>query len=155
MRDAVRARRDLYLLRHHYISLYIQYVSALSLVSKIHYNWLDLDVVRRYSNLYRGRGRRTKFSGSVTALAAILTLIVQTGACKQPSSSSPSDVGRRRECGTGRPEVPRSIDVFVEVCDDGLTVEGGVRVPLVGTPLPLPERRDVKIDLELDCFLRI
>ena len=53
-------------------------------------------------------------------------------------ASSPSDVGRRRECGTGRPEVPRSIDVFVEVCDDGLPVEGGVRVPLVGATLPLP-----------------
>ena len=62
------------------------------------------------------------------------------------ASSSPSDVGRRRECGTGRPEVPRSIDVFVEVSDDGLPVEGGVRVPLVGATLPLPARRDDKID---------
>ena len=54
---------------------------------------------------------------------------------------------RRRECGTGRPEVPRSIDVFVEVSDDGLPVEGGVRVPLVGPTLSLPARRD-EIDLK-------
>ena len=28
--------------------------------------------------------------------------------------------------------------VYLEVCDDGLPVEGGVRVPLVRTTLPLP-----------------
>ena len=55
--------------------------------------------------------------------------------------NSPSDVRGSRECGTGRPEVPQSVAaaaVFVEVCDDGLPVEGGVRVPLVGSTLPLP-----------------
>ena len=52
---------------------------------------------------------------------------------------SPSDVRGRREGGTGRPEVPAaSAAVLVEVCDDCLPVEGGVRVPLVGSTLPLP-----------------
>ena len=66
----------------------------------------------------------------------------------------PSRVRGRGECGTGRPEVPQSVAaaavVFVEVCDDGLPVEGGVRVPLVGTTLPLSARMD-----KFDSFLKI
>ena len=43
-------------------------VSVLRKVSKIQLKWFEFGMVRRTSNLYLDRGRRTFFTGSVTAL---------------------------------------------------------------------------------------